>query len=90
MRLMKRRYVVIRKVEKFFSNFITCWGRRNAFCDSHICLCHPCVMLRLLLRFGRLPFVFGVSTKYGAHYYYSVNGCSCNSVYFYPKGEVKV
>lgn len=77
-----QRYVIIKKIEKFFSGFITCWGRRNAFCDSHICLCLPCAKARLLLRHGRLPFVFGVKTKYGTYSFYCLKRFSCDFAFF--------
>jgi len=64
---------IVRKVEKFFSNFITCQGRKNAFCDSHINLCLPCVKLRLIMREGKLPSRFGVNTKFGTYYFVCLN-----------------
>ena len=76
------RFVVVRKVEHFFSNFITCWGRKNALCDSHINMCLACIKLRLILRLGRLPFCFFVNTKYGTYFYYCLNRFSCNSGFF--------
>jgi len=65
-----KRLLIERKIEKFFSGFLTCWQRKNAFCDSHIRLCYPCVKLRLLLRHGKLPCLVGIHTKNGTYYFY--------------------
>lgn len=72
----------IKRLEKFFSGFITCWGRKNAFCDSHISLCLPCIKLRFISRFGRLPYSFGINTKDGTYYFVSGKRFACSDAFF--------
>ena len=78
-----KRYLIVKKVEKFFSGFLTCWGRKNAFCDSRIRLCLPCVKLRLLLRHGKLPYAFRINTKNGMYYFYYLRKLGSRNLAFY-------
>jgi hypothetical protein len=79
---VRETYGVIKKLEKFFSGFITCWGRKNAFCDSRISLCLPCIKLRFIFRYGRLPYSFGINVKDGAYYFYAEKRFTCTYALF--------
>ena len=77
-----KNHPLIKKLEKFFSGPITCWGRKNAFCDSRIWFCLPCIKLRFILRYGRLPFSFGINVKNGTFYFVSQKRFTCSHAFF--------
>lgn len=83
-----KRSLIVKKVERFFSGFITCFGRKNAFCDSHIRLCLPCVKLRLLLRYGKLPCCVEVNTKNGTYHFYYLREVGFCDLAFYASNRM--